>query len=1383
MSDRWLNLLLTQAWQLTLVIAVVAILSRRIARKRPHLAVALWLIVLAKAITPPVWSSPLGIFSWSVSTARPPAVEVAHTIPNPPPLVETAAVPIPESLPAMTTELPSLPDEPDTAVLPFELASPVETTPRPIDVAPLQPARRSWADAVLTIWLSGAALTLLVICSRLLHLWRTLSRAGSGPHAELAAHVEKLRKRLKLRRRVRVWVTSTDHGPAVLGLIRPWLLLPKTLVDSVAPDDLEPLLAHELLHIRRGDLWIGWWQAVVQAAWWLHPLVWWSNRVLTRQLERCCDEEVLAELGCEPGRYARGLLKALELKHRLRPVPAAPGVRPVDLTAERMERIMRMGQGSRRRTPWWCWGVLGVGLLVALPGAGLKLGAEEPGKVLFGMGVISEAGVTGTAVLGDEAPSKPRNPGTLPTVEEILKIHRENRAQLNPLHVRVTVTHEKTNAAKRQAEAEVKRLTELLPKLGDDDVVAQDADGQKVTIASASLKAELRHQIQFAEFVAGGAPHTSFLELFLDGENYQTRTLTGSLQVKRLDKWAFSDEPITPQNLKTIYNDYRIYSRSTRLTPPARIWHGSGDERPAGPVMVTAKHVTSTQSLELPPYADQLDTQRRGVHPIDQMMSQDKSRFRVAGTEIVDGRTLTIIEVIVPTGQTETVADRNGKMAPSEMAEFYRGWLDLERGAIPVKIEQRRNSVSGSFATFKHWGVDKVHSVDAIRQLESGGFYPVTTTMDFLGTDPEAPPLTPALREEINAGRASFAKASFERVTWSCSIVESRFPHDEKFFVLNFPEGTEYIDLETGTKVGAPPHASPLRPGRPAPELSIARWVGGTRQSLQDSRGRVVVLNFGGLTSKATDGTREALKRLQVRYRAHPVTFLSVQPADKSPDSVAVRLQEQAVFQDWTIPTAIDAGTMRENSQTYHAYGIESSDGNVVIDPTGQIVFHSDAVFAELNEEYASIFVEDELDEKKAKEKFEAIMKPVFAAIGEPWPPREDLTPEQNTALSIRIQEYMLSQAIDEALKKVASRGRAEPQQPPADAARGAAAVPERCAPLDQRVTMTIKDRPLDALLAELAPKYKISFVIDNAGLEEEGVLSSVPVSGEFHDVTLRTMLTLLVGSHNLVAHEQDRVLKITSRGRSEPLEVRTYAAADLLVPLPGADAKANTSSDPRKDAAAPIQSSKELIALIQSTIAPDSWIEGGGKGAIQLYEANLSLVIRQRQSVHEQIAELFDQLRRRHDTQISLQLVERVLTAEEWRALSPDGHRQMVLKEGAAGLSAANSRKATFFNGQRAMLSSELDRRSKAQASLLSFDVIPVIAEDQKSVTLILLPTSHLSRFIPRSISIPDGQTALLDISDTLPANDPALQNGGHVVLQITPRVIVLEEPGEANK
>jgi hypothetical protein len=53
-----------QAWQLTALIVVIWLTTRWVTRKQAHLAYMLWLVVLLKAITPPVWSSPSGVFSW-----------------------------------------------------------------------------------------------------------------------------------------------------------------------------------------------------------------------------------------------------------------------------------------------------------------------------------------------------------------------------------------------------------------------------------------------------------------------------------------------------------------------------------------------------------------------------------------------------------------------------------------------------------------------------------------------------------------------------------------------------------------------------------------------------------------------------------------------------------------------------------------------------------------------------------------------------------------------------------------------------------------------------------------------------------------------------------------------------------------------------------------------------------------------------------------------------------------------------------------------------------------------------------------------------------------------------------------------------------------------
>ena len=56
------------------------------------------------------------------------------------------------------------------------------------------------------------------------------------------------------------------------------------------------------------------------------------------------------------------------------------------------------------------------------------------------------------------------------------------------------------------------------------------------------------------------------------------------------------------------------------------------------------------------------------------------------------------------------------------------------------------------------------------------------------------------------------------------------------------------------------------------------------------------------------------------------------------------------------------------------------------------------------------------------------------------------------------------------------------------------------------------------------------------------------------------------------------------------------------------------------------------LIELITSTIQPTTWDEVGGPGSIAEFATNLSLVISQTQEVHEQIADLLEQLRRLQD-------------------------------------------------------------------------------------------------------------------------------------------------------
>lgn len=64
------------------------------------------------------------------------------------------------------------------------------------------------------------------------------------------------------------------------------------------------------------------------------------------------------------------------------------------------------------------------------------------------------------------------------------------------------------------------------------------------------------------------------------------------------------------------------------------------------------------------------------------------------------------------------------------------------------------------------------------------------------------------------------------------------------------------------------------------------------------------------------------------------------------------------------------------------------------------------------------------------------------------------------------------------------------------------------------------------------------------------------------------------------------------------------------------------------------------LIDLIVSTIATETWAEnGGGEAEIRPFPTNLSLVISQTQAVHEEIADLLEQLRRLQDLQVTIEV------------------------------------------------------------------------------------------------------------------------------------------------
>lgn len=96
-------------------------------------------------------------------------------------------------------------------------------------------------------------------------------------------------------------------GPAVTGLIAPRLIMPSA--GAYTPGELAAMRAHELEHIRRGDLTANALLAALQCLAWFNPLVHVAAWLMRMDQELACDAAVIRRGGIGRAAYARALLK------------------------------------------------------------------------------------------------------------------------------------------------------------------------------------------------------------------------------------------------------------------------------------------------------------------------------------------------------------------------------------------------------------------------------------------------------------------------------------------------------------------------------------------------------------------------------------------------------------------------------------------------------------------------------------------------------------------------------------------------------------------------------------------------------------------------------------------------------------------------------------------------------------------------------------------------------------------------------------------------------------------------------------------------------------------------------------------------------------------
>jgi beta-lactamase regulating signal transducer with metallopeptidase domain len=155
-------------------------------------------------------------------------------------------------------------------------------------------------------WLIGVSVLALRIGFGLLVLEQLRRRNLIALPAGLAEKFRALQSRLGIRRVVRFSECQLTQVPAVIGFLRPIVLVPMRALLGLSAEQLEAVIAHELAHIKRFDVAVNFFQVIAETLFFFHPAVWWLNKRIRADREDCCDDVAVAACGGTVS-YARAL--------------------------------------------------------------------------------------------------------------------------------------------------------------------------------------------------------------------------------------------------------------------------------------------------------------------------------------------------------------------------------------------------------------------------------------------------------------------------------------------------------------------------------------------------------------------------------------------------------------------------------------------------------------------------------------------------------------------------------------------------------------------------------------------------------------------------------------------------------------------------------------------------------------------------------------------------------------------------------------------------------------------------------------------------------------------------------------------------------------------
>ena len=338
----------------SVVICLILVLQKLLGRRLgPRWSHALWLVLLLRMVLPWTPPSPVSLFSLVPASLQPDAVrETTGSIPR-----EDALRPVDNAGTAEGTTALAL-AQAESSTEPARL--------RPHDIvrtaSPSPPLLVSIRRMLPVFWLAGAILLAGYLVMSNFALWRIIKREHPLVKQPILELFEQCKSQMGVETIVALVPSDQVSTAALFGFVRPRLLLPREMIDAASPEELRYIFLHELAHLKRHDIYIGWLTSLLQVLHWFNPLVWLAFYRMRSDRELACDALVLTRTKAEESHdYGRTMVGLLGRFSRSRPLPAMAGILE---SKSQLKRRIAMIAGFKKDT--YQWSPAAMVLIVAL---------------------------------------------------------------------------------------------------------------------------------------------------------------------------------------------------------------------------------------------------------------------------------------------------------------------------------------------------------------------------------------------------------------------------------------------------------------------------------------------------------------------------------------------------------------------------------------------------------------------------------------------------------------------------------------------------------------------------------------------------------------------------------------------------------------------------------------------------------------------------------------------------------------------------------------------------------------------------------------------------------------------------------------------------------